>query len=70
MQKFRFITLTSTTSTTTSIKTYIVLADKVDDFCEDMRANGEKGSIHINYVTLCLNGSIGRGEYIRTININ
>ena len=69
MENFRFITLNSIISTTSSFETYIVLADKVDDFCKDMRANGEKGCIHINYAILCLNGSIGRGEYIRTINI-
>lgn len=65
MKDFRFITI----SNERTKKTYVVLADKVNDFCEDMRAEGVKGSIHINYATQCLNGVIGRGNYIKTIEL-
>jgi hypothetical protein len=64
MENFRFITCSFE-----KVETYVVLSSKVEDFCQDMKANGYSGQIHINYAELCLNGSIGRGNYITTINI-
>ena len=73
MENFRFLTCTFENSclgcSFEKFETYVVLSSKVEDFCQDMKANGNSGQIHVNYAELCLNGSIGRGNYITTINI-
>lgn len=49
--------------------THVVFKDKLDEFINDKYAMFGVGVAHINKAVACLNGSIGRGDYIKTINI-
>lgn len=49
--------------------THVVLKEKLDDFLNDKYALFGVGVAHINKAVQCFNGSIGRGDYIKSINI-
>ena len=49
--------------------THIVLKEKLDNFINDKYAMFGVGVAHINKAVMCLNGSIGKGDYIESINI-
>jgi hypothetical protein len=49
--------------------THIVLKEKLDNFINDKYAMFGVGVAHINKAVMCLNGSIGRGDYMSSINI-
>lgn len=49
--------------------THIVLKEKLDTFVNDKYAMFGVGIARINKAVMYLNGSIGRGEYIKSINI-
>lgn len=50
--------------------THVVLKEKLDVFVNDKYAMFGVGVAHINKAVICLNGSIGRGDYIKSINIS
>jgi hypothetical protein len=45
------------------------LKEKLDDFVNDKYAMFGVGVAHINKAVMYLNGSIGKGDYIKSINI-
>lgn len=49
--------------------THIVLKEKLNEFINDKYAMYGTGIAHVNHAVICLNGSIGRGDYIKSINI-
>jgi hypothetical protein len=49
--------------------THVVLKEKLDNFINDKYAMFGVGIAHINKAVMCLNGSIGRGDYMSSINI-
>ena len=49
--------------------THVVLKEKLDDFVNDKYAMFGIGVAHINKAVMCFNGSIGKGDYIKSINI-
>ena len=49
--------------------THVVFKDKLDEFINDKYAMFGVGVAHINKAVACFNGSIGRGDYIKSINI-
>ena len=49
--------------------THVVFKDKLDEFINDKYAMYGVGVAYINKAVICLNGSIGRGDYIKSINI-
>jgi hypothetical protein len=49
--------------------THVVLKEKLNEFINDKYAMYGIGVAHINHAVICLNGSIGRGDYINSINI-
>jgi len=49
--------------------THVVLKEKLDDFVNDKYAMFGVGVAHINKAVICFNGSIGKGDYIKSINI-
>lgn len=49
--------------------THVVLKEKLNEFINDKYAMYGIGVAHINQAVICLNGSIGRGDYIKSINI-
>lgn len=49
--------------------THVVLKEKLDDFVNDKYAMFGVGVAHINKAVMCFNGSIGKGDYIKSINI-
>lgn len=49
--------------------THVVLKEKLDDFVNDKYTMFGVGVAHINKAVICLNGSIGKGDYIKSINI-
>lgn len=49
--------------------THVVLKEKLDDFVNDKYAMFGVGVAHINKAVICLNGSIGKGDYIKSVNI-
>lgn len=49
--------------------TYVVLKEKLDDFINDKYAMFGIGNAHIFKAVMCFNGSIGKGDYIKSINI-
>jgi hypothetical protein len=49
--------------------THVVLKEKLDDFVNDKYAMFGVGVAHINKAIICFNGSIGKGDYIKSINI-
>ena len=49
--------------------THVVFKDKLDEFINDKYAMFGVGVAHINKAVMCFNGSIGKGDYIKSINI-
>lgn len=49
--------------------THVVFKDKLDKFINDKYAMFGVGVAHINKAVACLNGSIGRGDYIKSVKI-
>lgn len=49
--------------------THVVFKDKLDNFVNDKYAMFGVGVAHINKAVMYLNGSIGKGDYIKSINI-
>lgn len=49
--------------------THVVLKEKLNEFINDKYAMYGIGVAHINNAVICFNGSIGRGDYIKSINI-
>lgn len=49
--------------------THVVLKEKLDEFVNDKYAMYGIGVAYINHAVICLNGSIERGDYIKSINI-
>lgn len=49
--------------------THVVLKEKLDNFVNDKYAMFGVGIAHINKAVMYLNGSIGKGDYIKSINI-
>lgn len=49
--------------------THVVLKEKLDDFLNDKYEMFGVGIAHINKAVQCFNGSIGRGDYIKSVNI-
>ena len=49
--------------------THVVLKEKLDNFVNDKYAMFGVGIAHINKAIMYLNGSIGKGDYIKSINI-
>lgn len=49
--------------------THVVLKEKLDDFVNDKYAMFGIGIAHIFKAVMCFNGSIGKGDYIKSINI-
>lgn len=50
--------------------THVVLKEKLDVFVNDKYAMFGVGIAHINHAVIYLNGSIGKGDYIKSINIS
>ena len=49
--------------------THVVLKEKLDKFLNDKYAMYGAGVAHINKAVIYLNGSIGKGDYIKSVNI-
>ena len=49
--------------------THVVLTEKLDEFLNDKYVMYGSGVAHINKAVICLNGSIGKGDYIKSVNI-
>ena len=49
--------------------THVVFKDKLDEFINDKYAMFGVGVAHIYKAVMCFNGSIGNGDYIKSINI-
>ena len=49
--------------------THVVLKEKLDNFVNDKYAMFGVGVAQINKAVMYLNGSIGKGDYIKSINI-
>lgn len=64
---FVFVTFTNNSDEVRS--THVVLKEKLDDFVNDKYAIFGIGVAHINKAVMCFNGSIGKGDYIKSINI-
>lgn len=64
---FVFVTFTNDCDEVRS--THVVLKEKLDDFVNDKYAMFGVGIAHINKAVMCFNGSIGKGDYIKSINI-
>ena len=64
---FVFVTFTNDCDEVRS--THVVLKEKLDDFVNDKYAMFGVGVAHINKAVMCFNGSIGKGDYIKSINI-
>lgn len=64
---FVFVTFTKDFDEVRS--THVVLKEKLDDFVNDKYAMFGVGVAHINKAVMCFNGSIGKGDYIKSINI-
>lgn len=64
---FVFVTFTKDCDEVRS--THVVLKEKLDDFVNDKYAMFGVGIAHINKAVMCFNGSIGKGDYIKSINI-
>lgn len=64
---FVFVTFTNDFDEVRS--THVVLKEKLDDFVNDKYAMFGVGVAHINKAVMCFNGSIGKGDYIKSINI-
>lgn len=64
---FIFVTFTNDCDEVRS--THVVLKEKLDDFVNDKYAMFGVGIAHINKAVMCFNGSIGKGDYIKSINI-
>lgn len=64
---FVFVTFTNNSDEVRS--THVVLKEKLDDFVNDKYAMFGVGVAHINKAVMCFNGSIGKGDYIKSINI-
>ena len=64
---FVFVTFTKDFDEVRS--THVVLKEKLDDFVNDKYTMFGVGVAHINKAVMCFNGSIGKGDYIKSINI-
>ena len=64
---FVFVTFTKDFDEVRS--THVILKEKLDDFVNDKYAMFGVGVAHINKAVMCFNGSIGKGDYIKSINI-
>ncbi len=64
---FVFVTFTKDFDEVRS--THVVFKEKLDDFVNDKYAMFGVGVAHINKAVMCFNGSIGKGDYIKSINI-
>ena len=49
--------------------THVVLKEKLDDFVNDTHVTFGVSSAHVNKAVMNLNCSIGKGDYIKSINI-
>ena len=67
IEDFVFVTFTKDFDEVRS--THVVLKEKLDDFVNDKYAMFGVGVAHINKAVMCFNGSIGKGDYIKSINI-
>lgn len=52
------------------VSTHVVEENKLDYFINDKYALFGAGVAHINKAVICLNGSVGKGNYIKSVNIN
>jgi hypothetical protein len=64
-----FVFVTFTKDFDEVYSTHVVLKEKLDDFVNDKYAMFGIGVAHINKAVMCFNGSIGKGDYIKSINI-
>lgn len=64
-----FVFVTFTKDFDEVYSTHVVLKEKLDDFINDKYAMFGVGIAHINKAVMCFNGSIGKGDYIKSINI-
>lgn len=64
-----FVFVTFTKDFDEVYSTHVVLKEKLDDFINDKYAMFGIGVAHINKAVMCFNGSIGKGDYIKSINI-
>ena len=64
-----FVFVTFTKDFDEVYSTHVVLKEKLDDFVNDKYAMFGVGVAHINKAVMCFNGSIGKGDYIKSINI-
>lgn len=68
LEDFVFVTFENTDG---EVKhTFVVKKDKLDDFLNDKYTFYGIGVCHINKATLYFNGSIGRGDYIKTVKVD
>ena len=64
-----FVFVTFTKDFDEVYSTHVVLKEKLEDFINDKYAMFGIGVAHINKAVMCFNGSIGKGDYIKSINI-
>lgn len=64
-----FVFVTFTKDFDEVYSTHVILKEKLDDFVNDKYAMFGIGVAHINKAVMCFNGSIGKGDYIKSINI-
>lgn len=64
-----FVFITFTKDFDEVYSTHVVLKEKLDDFVNDKYTMFGVGVAHINKAVMCFNGSIGKGDYIKSINI-
>jgi hypothetical protein len=48
------------------VQNFIVKKSKIDVFLQEDKVNYEVETIHINQAVECVNGEIGKGEWIKT----
>jgi hypothetical protein len=52
------------------IKNYIVKKSKINDFLQEDKIYHDAEIVHINQATECVNGEIGKGDWIKSVDIN
>jgi len=52
------------------IKNYIVKKSKINDFFQEDKIYYDAETVHINQAVECINGEIGKGNWIKSIDMN
>lgn len=69
MESFVFITAILKNENEDTL-TFVVLEEKIDTFVNDWKCDGKPSAIlYVNQAVLCLNGSVGKGDYLFTLSV-